>query len=230
MAFDVIPIVMVANGRVVAPPGAAGSVGRADTNPLRIGWRWRSQGFSRLHLVDLNQAHGHSAGAEAAVLGLSHIGLSIQVGGGILGPADAWPYLATGAEAVVVRRILGYPARWRHLVREVGPGRIVAAFDVLNGRLGPFGARRGESLWAAMDRAAELGIGRFLVTALVDAEGAWRLDWTVWSRLARLGYTVMAQGGVGGPDDLARLRDLGVAGAVVGRALYQGAVGRLMAT
>jgi phosphoribosylformimino-5-aminoimidazole carboxamide ribotide isomerase len=193
---------------------------------------WQDSGFSWLHVVDLNGAFaGKPVNAAAVRAILAAVTVPVQLGGGIrdLSGIAAW------LEAGITRVILGSAAAKNpSLVIEACrrfPGRIAVGIDARDGYVATEGWAETSSL-----PAAELGL-RFEdagVTAIIYTDigrdgmlSGLNLEQTV-DLAQRLTTPVIASGGVGSLADLSALRTVahgtGIAGVIVGRALYDGRV------
>jgi phosphoribosylformimino-5-aminoimidazole carboxamide ribotide isomerase len=227
----VVPAVDIRGGRCVRL-----REGRADRetvfsdDPVAMARRWATLGAQRLHLVDLDGAFA-GAPRQSAVLAAivaAVAPLAVEVGGGLQDVAAVERALETGARWAIVgtRAALDPP-----FVKEVCarfPDRIIVAVD---GR----GARVAVKGWTEVLDEIVLDVGRRVADAGAAAllytdvsrdgtESGPNLDDT--AALAEfVGIPVLASGGVARLDDLRRLADIpGVAGVVVGRALYTGAI------
>ena len=186
-------------------------------------------GCAWVHLVDLNGAFaGRPVNAEAVGNILGAVTLPVQLGGGIRDRATIESWLDRG----VARVILGTVAVENpDLVREAArayPGRVAVGLDARAGKV----ATRG---WAettdvdATDLARQFedaGVAALIYTD-IDRDGAMGgPNIGATDALARaVSIPVIASGGVASIDDLIALRDTGtVAGAISGRALYDGAI------
>ena len=186
-------------------------------------------GCEWLHVVDLDGAFSGRPDNAAAVRAiLSAVRVPVQLGGGIRDRAALEGWL----EAGVARVILGTVAvEDPELVREAArahPGRVAVGLDARGGRV----ATRG---WAEATEIDALDLARrfedagiaALVHTDIERDGAMRgPNLAATEAMARaVCVPVIASGGVASLGDLARLRDTGVvAGAIVGRAFYDGAV------
>ena len=191
--------------------------------------RWAEAGLRALHLVDLGAAFG-GAPSLPPLLRLASgrwPGLALQAGGGIASAGDALRLAEAGASRVVAGSLLFRDgAEAGRLAAALGPARCVAALDVLRGRVRMSGWRAdaGASLREAMTMAAELGYEEALVTD-IERDGVMAgPNLELYGELPE-GAACIASGGVRSGTDLRALASLpGVAGAVVGRALYEGTV------
>ena len=190
---------------------------------------FEAAGAEWIHLVDLNGAFaGRPENADAVEAILDRISIPAQLGGGIrdMTTIDAW--LSRG----LARVILGTVAVENpDLVKEAArafPGQIAVGIDARSGKV----ATRG---WAeetdvdATDLARtfeDAGVAAIIYTD-IDRDGAMQGPNTeATEALARaVSIPIIASGGVSSLSDLIRLRDTGVvAGAISGRALYDGAI------
>ncbi|MGH7647614.1 MAG: HisA/HisF-related TIM barrel protein [Gemmatimonadaceae bacterium] len=196
-------------------------------DPCAVLDRWRDAGFHRVHVVDLDAAMG-AGGNECQVNSLlAKAGLSVQVGGGVRTVERADRLLSAGADRVVIgTRALEEPAGLAGLA-ERHPGRIVVALDVRDRVVVTHGwvRRSMVPIDDALASFAGLPLGGVLVTA-VHAEG--RLAGAdlplIEDAVRRTPIPVIASGGVGTMDDLRSLASAGAAAAVIGMALYTGAL------
>jgi len=188
--------------------------------------RFLAAGLTTLHVVDLDAATGRGEN-RAAVRALLARPAAVQVGGGVRADADADGWLAAGAARVVLgTRALEEPA-WVEAVAASHPGRCIVAVDVRGRRIVARGwtRRLAEKLDALLARLAPLPLAALLVTA-VHREG--RLAGPDLALVAEVTaartHPVLAAGGIAAMRDLDALARLGAAGAVLGMALYTGAL------
>lgn len=199
------------------------------TDPAAQAARFAAAGARWLHLVDLNGAFaGRPVNGEAVQAILQAVDLPVQLGGGIrdMGTIEGW--LGRG----VARVILGTVAVENpDLVAEAAaafPGRIVVGIDARGGRVATRGWAEQTGI-AATDlarRFEDAGVAAIIYTD-IDRDGAMQgPNVAATHALARaVSIPVIASGGVSSLADLIALRDAGaIAGAISGRALYDGAL------
>lgn len=181
---------------------------------------------SHLHVVDLEGARqGRPVEAELIRAIVAAFGAGVEVGGGVRDRAAIEAYLALGADRVV----LGTAAiRDAALVREAArahPGRIVLALDAKNGMVATDGWLSVSTRTAVevVREFAALPIAAILYTDIARDGMQVGPNVQATARLARDGgLPVLASGGVATLEDLRRLAaEPGIAGAIVGRALYE---------
>jgi phosphoribosyl isomerase A len=196
-------------------------------DPIAQAVRFRSAGFRQLHVVDLDAATGRGSNRAVIAELLALDGLTIQIGGGVRTVAAAADLFEAGAARVVVgTRALEAP-EFLHEITSTNPGRIVLALDVRGREVLARGWSEGtgSSVFDILDGLGATALAGVLVTA-VHVEGTMTgVDAELYGELARRSsHRIYASGGVGSPADLELLQGLGVHAAVIGMALYTGAL------
>jgi phosphoribosylformimino-5-aminoimidazole carboxamide ribotide isomerase len=186
-------------------------------------------GCEWLHLVDLNGAFaGHPVNAEAVEAILARVSVPAQLGGGIrdMGTIEGW--LAKGLARVILGTVaVENPALVREAARAF-PGKVAVGIDAKGGMV----ATRG---WAEVTdveatdlarRFEDAGVAAIIYTDIARDGAMQGPNVAATEALARaVSIPVIASGGVSSLDDLAALKATGViAGAISGRALYDGAI------
>jgi len=201
---ELYPAVDVQGGRVARAPAGEGG----GTDPLAALARFARAGVRWVHFVDLDRAFGRGANRDLAraFLAAAPPTVRVQVGGGLASEEAIDELIAWGAARVVVGTAAAADAALvDRLLARHGADRLAVGIDAKNGRLAPRGA------------AAPLPPSPLTPASLarrVQAQGA--------RALVQVGLDVIVSGGVGSLDDLRAVRAAGLAGAVVGRALYAG--------
>lgn len=196
-------------------------------NPVDVARGWTQQGFERLHLVDLDAATGRGNNAELVSDILRDVEASFQVGGGVRESDDIERLLREGAERVVVGTRALTDDWWLQEMAERFPGQLIVAADVRGRTIVTHGWSRtgGRDVLSYLDELNDLPLAGVLVTA-VHLEGQMRgtdlflMDDVVESSA----HPVIASGGIASTLDLNDLAERGVSAAVVGMALYTGAL------
>jgi phosphoribosylformimino-5-aminoimidazole carboxamide ribotide isomerase len=223
-----IPAVDLREGKCVQLVGGDYDAERIRLDdPVTVARGWVRKGFRRLHIVDLDAATGRGSNAVIVDEILRESAIPVQVGGGVRDEARIAHLLDRGAAFVVVGTRAVEDPEWLSLMASRFPRRLVVAADVRDCEIVLRGwteaSRRNVfDFTAALTTAPLAGI---LVTA-VQQEGrmqgpdAWLMENIV--RLTR--HAVIASGGVASLEDLRRLAHIGVGAAVLGMALYTGAL------
>lgn len=186
-------------------------------------------GCQWLHLVDLNGAfEGRPVNAAAVEAVLGHVEVPVQLGGGIRDMETIETWLGKG----LTRIILGTVAVENpDLVRDAArafPGRIAVGLDARGGIVATRGwaEETTQNVTDLARRFEDAGVAAIIYTD-IDRDGAMEgPNLAATETLARaVSLPVIASGGVSSMEDLLALRDTGViAGAISGRALYDGAI------
>jgi phosphoribosylformimino-5-aminoimidazole carboxamide ribotide isomerase len=202
-----------------------------NASPADQARAWVEGGFHWLHVVDLNGAVEGKAVNAAAVEAILHaVSLPVQLGGGIRTLADIERWI----EAGVSRVILGTMAvREPQVVREAAkacPEQIAVSVDVRGGKVALQGWTEDSDLDAitVARRFEDVGVSALIITD-IDRDGT-TLGFNVeaFGAIAdAVSIPVIAAGGLASIDDIVRLKarpGTPIAGAVLGRALYNGAI------
>lgn len=202
-----------------------------NTSPADQAARFVRDGFHWIHVVDLNGAHeGKAVNGDAVEAILGAVSIPVQLGGGIRSLADVERWI----EAGVSRVILGTVAvRNPQIVRDAArmwPEQIAVSVDVRRGKVAVQGWTEDSDLDAitVAKRFEDAGVGALIVTD-IDRDGALLgFNVEVFGTMAdAVAIPVIAAGGLASLDDILALKarpGTPVAGAVLGRALYNGAI------
>jgi phosphoribosylformimino-5-aminoimidazole carboxamide ribotide isomerase len=215
---ELYPAVDLEGGRVVRAHGDLAEPLRALAELTRAGARW-------IHLVDMDRAYGRGDNQRLMQAVISAATVRVQVGGGLFRETDIDQMFTLGASRVIIgpRGAVDSGIVERLLARH-GATRLAVGIDAKQGRVAPRGTTEILDLSALelATRVARQGIRTIIYNEVTrdgmmtgpDIEGA--------AAIAALGVDVVVSGGVGSLDDLRAARKAGLAGACVGRALYDG--------
>ena len=229
--FELLPAIDLRGGHVVRL--REGDFARETIygdDPVSVARAFADAGATWLHVVDLDGARAGQPQQAAIVASIvAEIGarMRVQVGGGLRDEASIATVLDAGAERVVIgTAALQQPALVGRVVRRHGAERIVVALDVRAGQAVGEGWRTdavGRPVVDALRRVTDQGVEIFAVTA-IERDGLLEgPDLDLLGRLVGLGPgRIIASGGIGSTADVLAVRRLGCAGAIVGRALYEG--------
>lgn len=211
-----------------------GDLGKAtvfNNSPADQARQWADGGFHWIHVVDLNGAVQGKAINEAAVEAiLGAVSVPVQLGGGIRTLADVERWI----EAGISRVILGTVAVTQpHIVLEAArlwPEQIAVSVDVRGGKVATQGWTESTDLDAVTvaKRFEDAGVGALIITD-IDRDGTvMGFNVEAFGAIAdAVAIPVIAAGGLASVDDLVKLKahkGTPISGAVLGRALYNGAI------
>ena len=223
-----IPAVDLREGACVQLVGGsyANEAMRLD-NPVEVARGWMRDGFQRIHVVDLDAATGRGDNAAIVRDILADVPASIQVGGGIRSGDTIERLLQEGASWIVLgTRALEEP-EWLAGTAFSFPGQLIVAADVRERQVVTRGWARtlSRSVLDVVEQLNDIPLGGVLVTA-VHREGQLAgTDLFLMEDVAELSvHPVIASGGISSVGDLRELAERGIAAAVIGMALYTGAL------
>jgi phosphoribosylformimino-5-aminoimidazole carboxamide ribotide isomerase len=196
-------------------------------DPIGVARMWERYGFNCLHVVDLDAAIGRGSNFGVVRDLLADASVPVQVGGGIRSGETVEELLEAGAARVIVGTRALEEREWIAELAARHPGEIVVACDVRERRVTTRGWTRTLPL-DILDVAEELNahpLGGLLVTA-VHREGLMQgTDLPLMEDVVETShFPVFASGGVASILDLRALEHRGLAGVVIGMALYTGAL------
>lgn len=220
------PAIDILNGQVVrasrrGPSGA--TVYHPD--PIEVAQAYESEGAEWIHVVDLDRAFG--IGNQTNLIGalVRKLGIPVQIGGGLAQAEDVEEMRDLGVQRVLLHpRAAAFYQLLQSIADQFSGESLGLAIDVENGRLW---ARNWDDAgrWTARDlalRARGAGLSVVSFTEL-QREGALQgADIEAAAALAKdADMDVLISGGIDGLEDLKRAQNAGLAGAIVGRALFE---------
>ncbi len=223
-----IPAVDIREGNCVQLVGGSydSEAVRLD-DPPAVARRWEQAGFQRLHIVDLDAATRRGENSEMVRDVLRSTSLDTQVGGGVRDSDRIETLLRDGAQRVVVGTRAIESMDWLEDMARTYPDTLIVAADVRDRIIVTHGWEKKTDI-KILDYIGEvngLALAGVMVTA-VHKEG--KMDGTDIPLMEAVAHEcthpVYASGGVGTLGDLRALEDCGVAAAVLGMALYTGAL------
>ncbi len=197
-------------------------------DPVKMAVRWAALGARRIHVVDLDGARdGSQANAEVVRRIVQTVDSAIQCGGGI---RDI-PTLQHTIESGVTRVVIGTaavknPQMLRDAVALAGD-RLIVSVDARDGLVSLEGWTESTDISALslIDRLQGMGVQRIVYTDILRDGVKGGPNFTMYERLsAESAVKVLAAGGVSDVEDVRRLAEAGVDGAIIGRALYKGEI------
>ena len=225
-----LPAVDVADGQAVRlMQGAAGSE-TTHGDPLEVARDFVDQGAEWLHLVDIDAAFGRGNNTEVLRRVVNELAgsISVQLSGGIRDEESLERALAAGVRRVNLgTAALANPEWVTSAIAEHGD-RVAVGLDVRGTTLAARGTTDvGADVFETLELLEAAGCSRYIVTD-VDTDGAMSgPNLQLLSDIARRSNApVIASGGIATLDDIAAIRelvDIGVEGAILGKALYAGA-------
>jgi phosphoribosylformimino-5-aminoimidazole carboxamide ribotide isomerase len=232
MACQVYPAIDLRRGRVVRL--AQGDPKRQTIygdSPGETARRWLEAGSTWLHVVDLDGAFGDRDDKNlqglAAILADTGDRARIQLGGGLRTLQEIDRVIGLGVSRVVLGTVaVERPELVARAVEQLGAERVAVGLDARDGRVQTRGwVRDGGTGVLELGRRLqqEAGVATLIYTDIArdGVQTGPELE-TARKLAAGRGLSVIVAGGVARLEDIRRVRDAGLAGVIVGRALYEG--------
>ncbi|WP_041534895.1 1-(5-phosphoribosyl)-5-[(5-phosphoribosylamino)methylideneamino]imidazole-4-carboxamide isomerase [Parvularcula bermudensis] len=230
MSFDLWPAIDLKEGECVRLlKGEMDSARTYGKDPAAMARRWRDAGFDKLHVVDLDGAFaGKPANAAAVEAILKETDAEVELGGGIRSLDTIERWLSLGVARIILGTIAVKDPDMTTAALTAFPSRIVLGLDARQGQVATEGWGEASSISAeeVLDRYDRAAIAAVVYTD-IDRDGALSgVNLEATAALARTaGVPVLASGGIKDLTDIeglvARQGD-GIAGAILGRSLYEG--------
>lgn len=232
--FQLYPAIDVRDGRVVRlHQGDYAQETRYEPAPPDLARRYAAQGARWLHLVDLDAARLGGYSLHALVRDIADAGLRVQTGGGVRSDDDIGRILDAGAERVVIGSLaVREPARVDAWIERFGAERLTFALDAREDAQGEWRLPvagwtqdSGARLQDMLETFANAGAKHLLCTDIARDGTLRGPNLALYRLLVSLAPSleVQASGGIRDVDDIVATRSTGCAGAVLGKALIEGA-------
>lgn len=228
--MQLIPAIDLMNGKIVRlTRGEVETAKFYETQfgtPLEAAKRWRDEGAGKLHIIDLDAAFGigNNLGVIAQVA--ENVKLPIQVGGGIRSVETATKIFQAGATQVILGALAFNDTSAIGKIRaKFGFDSVIVALDNKEGQVMVEGWKTATAMTIdeALEKYTALGVRYFLITSIAQDGTLSGPDLQTLSEATlHPNAKILAAGGIGSIGDLAALKDIGVEGAVIGKALYEG--------
>jgi len=196
-------------------------------DPVGVAIAWRQYGFRHLHLVDLDAVAGRGNNAPEVQAVLAATDIEVQLGGGIRSRELIQRSLDDGAHRVIIGTRALEDLDWLAEMSNLFPGSVIVAVDVRDRQILSHGWTRMQPR-LVLDLVQELNglpLAGVLVTAVHREDAMRGTDLPLMEDVAEAAdVPVFASGGLASLTHLRALADRGVAAAVVGMALYTGAM------
>jgi len=224
---EIIPAIDILGGRCVRL--AQGDYSRETVfgeDPVAMANRWSSLGAKRIHVVDLDGAKsGERTNAAVVSQIVDSVSCAVQTSGGIRSVEMVREMLDEGVNRVVIGTgAVKDPGFLREAIA-IAHDRLIVSVDAREGKVSLQGWTEATDLDALqfIERLAAQGVERIVYTDILRDGVTDGPNFQMYERLtSATSIKVIAAGGVGSVEDIQRLSDCGVEGAIVGRALYTG--------
>jgi len=225
----IIPAIDIKNGKYVRL--TQGDFNREivyGDNPAEVAKSWESQGAKMIHLVDLDGAKdGKLSNIDAIKAILQAVKVPLQIGGGIRNRESVSKLLDLGVSKVIIgTMIFENEELLKDLISKYS-SQIIVSLDARDGILVKSGWLESteKNLIETAKYLEKIGVKRFIFTDVIKDGTLTSPNFEAISNLLRnVNVPIIIAGGISNISDIKKLKDLGVEGVIVGKALYEGKI------
>ena len=225
-----VPSLSVSKGKIVRL--TAGDYSKEtvyEDTPLDTAMKLKEHGIKRIHLIDLDGATGTSVNYDILQMIVNYSELTVNFAGGLHTDGDIQKALEYGAESITAASVAFLnPQLFANWVMSYGREKIAMAADSLHGKIQIKGWKKQteKDLFEHIEYFYERGL-KYLKSTDIAKDGAlqgppFQLYEELMKRFPDL--KIFASGGVRNMDDIRTLDDMGLHGAIFGKAYYEGAI------
>lgn len=221
----IFPAIDIKNNKSVRlSQGDFNKINIYSDDPFNMAVKWKNQGGTFLHLVDLDGARNEEIINRKSIEKIAkNIGLPVQVGGGIRSEKRVEELLETGVERVIVGTIaIENKELLKKLVSKYKE-KIVVSIDAKNGKV----ALRGWEVISEVNsldlclELEEIGVKTIVYTDISKDGMLQGPNFEIYEELSKkTSLNIIASGGVTSMDDIKKLNNMNLYGAIIGKALY----------
>lgn len=221
----IFPAIDIKNNKSVRlSQGDFNKINVYSDDPFNMAVKWKEQGGTFLHLVDLDGARNEEIINRKSIEKIAkNIGLPVQVGGGIRSEKRVEELLETGVERVIVGTIaIENKELLKKLVSKYKE-KIVVSIDAKNGKV----ALRGWEVISEVNsldlclELEEIGVKTIVYTDISKDGMLQGPNFEIYEELSKkTSLNIIASGGVTSMDDIKKLNKMNLYGAIIGKALY----------
>lgn len=225
----IIPAIDIKNGKYVRL--TQGDFSREiiyGDNPAEVAKSWEAQGAKMIHLVDLDGAKdGKLSNIEAIQAVIKAIKVPLQIGGGIRSRESVSKLLDLGVSRVIIgTMIFENEELLKDLISQYS-SQIIISLDARDGILVKSGWLESteKNLIETAKYLEKIGVKRFIFTDVIKDGTLTSPNYeAIKNLLANVAVPLIIAGGISSVSDIQKLKDLGVEGVIIGKALYEGKI------
>lgn len=196
-----------------------------NNDPLKVAQNFIKSGSQYLHIIDLDGAKaGYPVNQELILKIASTFNIKIQVGGGIRTFQDAQNYLENDVDRIIISSAaMEDQGLIKKLLKKYDSNAVTVSVDINNSQI----ATRGwevlskKSIYQFLQELEDLGIKNLIVTDITKDGTLTGPNLTLLEALKATNFKITAAGGIKNLKDLRDLKNLGLSGAIIGKALYE---------
>ena len=199
-----------------------------STNPTEVAKSFKINGAKYIHLVDLEGAkYGNTPNIETVERIVKEVGLFSEIGGGIRDMKTVESYLNIGVDRVILGTAAVKDEEFLKSAVEKYGEKIAVGIDIKDGYVAIKGWTQQSEYTAEefFDKIANIGVS-YVICTDISKDGAMQgTNKELYKELSKkYSMNITASGGVSSVDDIKALAQMGLYGAIIGKAYYTGAV------
>ena len=229
MRMIVIPAIDLRRGKTVRlRQGRADQEKVFEITPVDAARRWQGQGASYLHVVDLDGAfEGKPRNLPSLAAIIEAVDIPVEFGGGVRSEEILGEVLNMGVDRAVVSTRALQSLEWLKQMCRRFPGKLALGLDIRGGRLAVKGWQELHPLplEELLAEISELPLATVIFTSVPRDGTLGGPDIKAIEEISRIcSVPLIASGGVTTLADVRQLKELPLAGMIIGRALYEGTI------
>lgn len=226
--FEILPAIDVKGGKAVRLVRGELSAETQYGEPVQVAEEFAREGARWIHLVDLDAAFGQSENFSLIKKVIESVNLNIELSGGIRNEDSLIRALSTGCRRVNLGTAALEDPEWTADVISRFGDKVAVGLDVKNRELSSRGwTKIAGKLFETIERLDRAGCSRYVVTDISRDGTLTGPNLDLLSEITKFTSTpIIASGGISSIEDVKKvseLRDSGVEGVIIGKALYSGA-------
>lgn len=226
--MKVIPAIDLMDGKVVRlVKGDPNNKTIYSSNPVEIAKKWEKAGADRIHIVDLDATLGSGSNLQIIKKIAQEVSIPIHAAGGLRSEKTISDALSFADKVVIGTFAFKNQDNLPAILAKFGKEKIIISVDQLNGKIVINGWKQstGIELITGIKDLLKIGLSEFLLTS-VDRDGTLQgPDIDSLSKACKVkGTMIIASGGISNIDDTIAVKKCGVAGVILGKALYDGKI------
>jgi len=222
--MKIYPAIDIIDGRCVRlVQGDYKQVTVYDENPAAVAKKWQDMGAEYLHIVDLDGSRRGTAHSDETVKKiLSAVDIPVQIGGGIRTIDDIRSKLEMGISRVILGTVAVTDFELTKNAVETFGEAIAVGVDASNGKVAITGwtSVSDQDSTALIARLAEIGVKTIIYTDIAKDGMMSGTNIPMYREVSNFPLDIIAAGGVTNIDDVSALKETGISGAIIGKALY----------
>ena len=226
----IIPAIDLIDGKVVRLfKGNYSEKKVYEVDPIELCNEWKVNGINRIHIVDLQGAlNGNQKNLSTIKKIKKETDLEIQLGGGIRNFETSKNMLDIGISKVIFgTAAIESPEEINKTISSFGEDRVIVGIDLYKEKIKISGWTKGTDITyqELINNMKYIGVKKFMFTDVEKDGTLTEPNYKMYIKLKNLtGGEIIAAGGISSKEHLIKLNNLGVHGAVIGKALYEGKI------